>query len=278
MQVLTGQEHRRLHIQREVPELCGDITPIHKSAEFRHCPHCSFASSSRDEQTGHENSHGGALQSCILCKQAFKSRRTLNQHMCLHVLHKPRCTVCNVVFLSQEQYNLHVQRDACRPVAAADEIVPPLRAIKPLPPPPSPPPPPPHTPPPQPAGSDSVASSPPPATPLPPPPARDAGASTAGDAPAASSGRWPYAIIKKFKKDPLLGALPPRRPRIPCPHCPRFCFSNVRICHPQLLELISLGLLKTVLSCETLIGFGYQKLVHSWLPALGENGQVHGES
>ncbi|XP_077558532.1 uncharacterized protein LOC144174005 isoform X2 [Haemaphysalis longicornis] len=220
--VLTGQEHRRLHIQREVPELCGDITPIHKSPECYHCPHCSFTSSSRDQRTVHENSHGGALQSCILCKQAFKSRRTLNQHMCLHILHKPRCTVCNVVFLSEEQYNLHMQRDACRPAAAAAEIVPSLRAIKP-PPPPSPPPP--RTPTPQPAGSDSVASSSPP-PPLPPPPASDGSASTAGDAPAASSGCWPYAIIKKFKKDPLLATLPPRRPRIPCPHCPRFCFSN----------------------------------------------------
>lgn len=221
--VLTEQEHRRLHIQREVPELCGDITPIQKAGDCRDCYYCGFISSSRDQASYHEVNHGGPAQSCILCRRVFKSESTLNKHLCLHVQNGFRCSVCRRSFLSKDLHAKHVQRNACSPGPKV-ELVRPLEALpaafyNPV-----------AVPPPENTSVDeticSVISE----------SLHDhsVGHLEVGDAGAVTAGESANAPSILFaKKDgsglELLGAIRARRPRLPCPHCPRFCFSQAAL-------------------------------------------------
>lgn len=221
--VLTEQEHRRLHIQREVPELCGDITPIQKAGDCRDCYYCGFISSSREQASHHEVNHGGPAQSCILCRRVFKSESTLNKHLCLHVQNGFRCSVCRRSFLSKDLHAKHVQRNACSPGPKV-ELVRPLEALpaafyNPV-----------AVPPPENTSVDeticSVISE----------SLHDhsVGHLEVGDAGAVTAGESANAPSILFaKKDgsglELLGAIRARRPRLPCPHCPRFCFSQAAL-------------------------------------------------
>ncbi|XP_049521450.1 zinc finger protein 668-like isoform X2 [Dermacentor silvarum] len=221
--VLTEQEHRRLHIQREVPELCGDITPIQKAGDCWDCYYCGFISSSREQASHHEVNHGGPAQSCILCRRVFKSESTLNKHLCLHVQNGFRCSVCRRSFLSKDLHAKHVQRNACSPGPKV-ELVRPLEALpaafyNPV-----------AVPPPENTSVDeticSVISE----------SLHDhsVGHLEVGDAGAVTAGESANAPSILFaKKDgsglELLGAIRARRPRLPCPHCPRFCFSQAAL-------------------------------------------------
>ncbi|KAM7296764.1 zinc finger protein 699 [Ixodes scapularis] len=130
--VLTSQEHGRLHIQKEVPDLCGNIVPFPKS-ELHYCHRCSFFSLLREEKLHHDSLHGGSRQQCLLCRRFFKNGTTLNQHLCLHLQRCVRCDVCSRIFSSKEARARHLERNCDAP-----PIVEPTRPLIQLLPPPPP--------------------------------------------------------------------------------------------------------------------------------------------
>ncbi|XP_077518524.1 uncharacterized protein LOC144128744 isoform X1 [Amblyomma americanum] len=239
--VLTEKEHSRLHIQKEVPELCGDITPILKSEGSCNCFYCGFGGSSRDETLHHEIYHGGLVQSCILCQRHFKNESTLSQHLCNHVWNGFHCSVCNKTFLSKELHARHVQRNACSPAPKAEPLrpleVPPPRpaTVEPV-----------VVPPPKPPGRaqvrarvratsaviphDSLVSSPGGAgspadvtdSPADPPDCSVEVAVSPANVPSPSA-----VVSVSSTGNPRRNY--GRQTRISCPYCPRFCFSTATL-------------------------------------------------
>ncbi|KAH6936668.1 hypothetical protein HPB50_020575 [Hyalomma asiaticum] len=220
--VLTEQEHRRLHIQREVPELCGDIAPILKEGDSHYCHYCGFRSSLRDQPPHLEYNHGGPAQSCILCRRVFKNESSLNKHLCLHAQNGFRCGICRKLFPSKEVHSRHMQRNACSPAPPPE----PVRRLEVLP-----------------AAFFEPVVVPPPETSAPDTISSVVVGSVHGDntsclevndTGALSAGQpgSVHAILSANQAgsgQELLGAIRARRPRLPCPHCPRFCFSQAAL-------------------------------------------------
>ncbi|KAL3224415.1 hypothetical protein MRX96_026538 [Rhipicephalus microplus] len=184
--VLTEQEHRRLHIQREVPELCGDITPIQKVWDCCDCQYCGASTAPRDHAPHVEANHSGFGQSCIVCRRAFKNESTLLKHLCLHAQDGFHCSVCRKVFSSKDLCNRHVQRNACSPTSG-----------------------------PEPDCTKSCVEA------------------TTNTVDVTMDDPSSVQVIVSPKQAgsglQLLGEVRARRNRLPCPHCPRFCFSQAAL-------------------------------------------------
>ncbi|XP_042142380.1 zinc finger protein 699 [Ixodes scapularis] len=206
--VLTSQEHGRLHIQKEVPDLCGNIVPFPKS-ELHYCHRCSFFSLLREEKLHHDSLHGGSRQQCLLCRRFFKNGTTLNQHLCLHLQRCVRCDVCSRIFSSKEARARHLERNCDAP-----PIVEPTRPLIQLLPPP----------PPEPVVVEvaPVASN---LTVEVPSPPDDTACASASVSPLPETQTPPHKQTDQGGKQPKVKSLQIRRTRHPCPYCPRFCFS-----------------------------------------------------
>lgn len=222
--VLTEQEHRRLHIQREVPELCGDITPIQKVWDCCDCQYCGASTAPRDHAPHVEANHSGFGQSCIVCRRAFKNESTLLKHLCLHAQDGFHCSVCRKVFSSKDLCNRHVQRNACSPTSGPEpvrrlDVLPaaffePIVALDP-----------------QTVAIDTtisnvIAESLQDCT-------KSCVEATTNTVDVTMDDPSSVQVIVSPKQAgsglQLLGEVRARRNRLPCPHCPRFCFSQAAL-------------------------------------------------
>ncbi|XP_037506503.1 zinc finger protein 91 [Rhipicephalus sanguineus] len=221
--VLTEQEHRRLHIQREVPELCGDITPIQKVWDCCDCQYCGVRSAPRDHPPHIEFNHSGLGQSCILCRRVFKNESTLLKHLCLHAQDGFHCGVCRKPFPSKDLCSRHVERNACSPAPRPE----PVRRLEVLPA----------------AFFEPIV--------VPPAETTSIDATISGviaesipdnskshvevtDTATVTAGEPAGVYIMVSDKQggsrrELLGPVRARQHRLPCPHCPRFCFSQAAL-------------------------------------------------
>ncbi|KAL1427627.1 hypothetical protein MTO96_017323 [Rhipicephalus appendiculatus] len=193
--VLTEQEHRRLHIQREVPELCGDITPIQKVWDCCDCQYCGVRSSPRDHPPHIEANHNGF-----------------------------HCSVCRKAFPSKDLCSRHVQRNACSPAPGPEPVrrleVLPAAFFEPI-----------VVPPPETTAIDATISTVI-AESLQDYSKSRVEATTNTDGVTAGDPASVHAIVSPKQAGSgreLLGAVRARQNRLPCPHCPRFCFSQAAL-------------------------------------------------
>ncbi|CAN7937721.1 unnamed protein product [Ixodes hexagonus] len=214
--LFTSKEHGRLHIQKEVPELCGNIVPLPKS-ESHQCDRCSFFSLLRDEKFQHDSLHSGSRQQCVLCRRFFKSPATFNKHLCLHLQRSVRCKACSQLFATKASRARHLELLRCEGPTTRDPAIPLSKLV---------------ARPPEPVVVVEVATAPVDfAIEVPSPSDDDTAPASAPVSPL------PDPTSERTLTPPLpnqeapnetqltVKSLQLRRTRHPCPHCPRFCFS-----------------------------------------------------